>query len=191
MTDLILDTLSEEWPTWLLFGLCVGLFVYAEKQRPPWQALAVVASYAIALVAMSAYGHWPSGTDEQLHVLYEVWATGKGVAMAASYLPIWFVAFVLFPPPKRHGLIMLFCLMVIIAELWTTLAEDINCNFWQTDIPFELQTEAQKGMSKCERVYGWWYRYVPLAVQIGMMFIFVGYYKWAKGIINGGLREVR
>lgn len=185
----MIEHLLDEWPTFGLFALCVGLFVYAEKQRPPWQALAGIACYAVALVLMNLYRTFPSGTDAQLHVLYDVWGTGNQAAGVVYLLVL--SSFILWPPPRRHGLVMLIWLMVCIAEGWTGLMENTLCNFIATDIPFEQQTQEQRDMAKCERIYGAWYSHVPLLVQIGVMFVFVGYYKWAKDRINGGLRETR
>lgn len=192
MIDFVLTQLSEEWPTFALLGLCFALFVYAERQKPDWRALAGVASYATALVLMNLYRLWPSGTDEMLHGQYEIWGTGNQLAVLV-YLPVMFVCFVLLPPKdgrltEGYGLIVLIWIMVIVAEAWTGLMENTNCNFWQTDIPFELQTAEQKEMSKCERIYGEWYSYAPLALQIALMFVFFKWFGWAK-TINRRLRR--
>lgn len=183
----MIDVLLNEWPTFGLFALCVGLFAYAERQRPPWQAMAGIVSYAAALVLMNLYRLWPSGTDEQLHVLYDVWGTGNHAALLIYLIVL--SSFVLWPPPKRHGLVILIWFMVCVAEVWTGLMENVNCNFWQTDIPFDLQTPEQRGMAKCERIYGAWYSSIPLLVQILLMFGAVALFGWAKAI-NRRLREV-
>ena len=193
--DLIWDTLSEEWPTWLLFGLCVAVFVYATRQRPDWRALVGIACYAVALLYMNFYRAYPSGTDEQLHHLFAVWGTANHAALAHIYLPALFACYILFPPEggrraPGYGLGVLIWLMVIVAELWTSVAENINCNFWQTDIPFDKQTEEQKAMSVCERIYGPVYTFVPLLVQIAFMGLATWLFGWASAI-NRRLRETR
>ena len=180
--DLIWSALISEWQTFCLLFVCGGLFVFLKSERPSWHALAGIACYAITVALMSLWRLVDSSTEEGLYTAYEVWASGIHGSLIV-YLAA-FMAFLIWPPRRNDALVYLIWLVVFIAEVWTGLAENINCNFWATDIPRELQTEAQKNMSVCERIYGWWYSYVPLALQIGLMGYFVSRWSAAKRLIS-------
>lgn len=182
MIDVILGALIGQWEIFSLLALCIALFVYLKAEKPSWHALAGIGCYAAAVVLMSLWGLWDASTDEGLHKAYEVWATGNHIS-AIVYLGALF-AFLIWPPKKTDALTQLIWLVVLFSEGWTGLMENVNCNFIATDIPRELQTVEQMNMSVCERIYGWWYRYIPLVLEIGIVFYFAHRWRSAKALIR-------
>ncbi|MGI9297049.1 MAG: hypothetical protein ACR2QC_04025 [Gammaproteobacteria bacterium] len=178
MLEVAWNALGGAWETFLLLGACVALFIYLRAERPSWHALAGIGCYATALVLMSLWMLWPGTTPDEVMVQYQVWTSGTSVALV-MYLTV-LGAFLMWPPRQGDALVHLIWLIVIFSEAWTAVMENINCNFWETDIPLELRTPEQMEMSVCERIYGWWYSYIPLALEICAMFYFVNRWRWAK-----------
>ncbi len=191
MIEVIWGALLNAWPTFLLFLSAVGAFVWLEQERPSWHSLAVILAFSAAIVLMSLYDFWAAApypdpeTVEgltayytQLGFLYEVW--GTGLHAAGTVYAFVMLAFCFNPPKRGDFLLCGLASVVVFAEVWTAGMENLNCNFLQADIPAEMQTEAQRNMSKCERVFGFWYRYLPIIVEVSIMLFFVACYKWAK-----------
>ena len=195
MIDVVWGALFNAWPTFLLFVVAVALVAWLAQERPSWHSLGAIAAFAVAIALMSLYDFWeviaypdPPTLEgviahyESLKAAYDVW--GAGNQGSAFVYVILAGAFAFWPPKRGDFLLMGFLSVIVFAEGWTALMENVNCNFIQEDIPAELQTEAQANMSKCERIYGAWYRYAPIIAEIGIMAFFASCYKWAT-------REVR
>lgn len=195
MLAIIGEALYGAWPTFLLFLVGIGLFVYLEREAPSWYALAGIAAFTATIILMSLYDFWKVQPYPEIPTLegviahyesksyvYDIWGTGNhSGALVYAFLAMGFLlAFAASPDKRPDFLACAIMVIVVFAEGWTSLMENVNCNFLQQDIPAAQQTEAQSNMSKCERIYGWWYRYPPIIIEIAIMAVFSGYWIWAK-----------
>ena len=185
--ELAFEAVLSEWETFSLLAACIAVFIFLERERPSWHALAGIFCYGMALALMSLWRLVDTTTKDGLDTAYNVWASGIHVSLVI-YLGALF-AFLIWPPKRTDVLVQFIWLVVLFSEVWTAVMENINCNFWQTDIPFEERTPEQMEMSVCERVYGKWYTHIPLAFQLLVIFYFIYRWKWAR-LLNARLRSM-
>lgn len=191
MIDLIWSSLWEAWETLALFIAGGAAFAFVARERPSWHSLATIGSFCLAIILMSLYDFWKAAPYpdpvslkgviehyESVQLLYEIWGTGMH-ASALVYVCL-ALAFAFSPPKHGDAFLCAIISVVVFAETWTAVVENLNCNFIQDDIPAELQTEAQANMSKCERLYGWWYRYMPIIAEICLFLYFTKVWRWAR-----------
>ncbi|MGI9505049.1 MAG: hypothetical protein ACR2RE_18545 [Geminicoccaceae bacterium] len=176
MVAIIWQALTAEWETFAVIALSVAVFAHLKAERPSWHAMAVFGIYFTSVVLMDLWRMVNVVIQGDKDLAYEIWGTSNhGTFVVASVVVFLF----LLRPPKRDDMLaQLLCVILLVSAGWTALMENINCNFIQTDIPFDLQTQEQKEMSVCERLYGPWVTFAPIVVQL----LAIGFYVklWAK-----------
>lgn len=178
MVNIIFDAFVAEWQTVLLFFATKVLFICLTRERPSWHALAVLGIFVSSVTFMDLWRMVDIQTQDDKDLAYEIWATSNhGTFVIASGVVF---LFLLWPPKSTDLLAQLLCAILLFSAGWTAIMENLNCNFWQTDIPFDLQTPEQRELSVCERIYGWWYTYVPIAAEIAVMAWITYRWHWAR-----------
>ena len=173
------QALTGEWETFSVIALSVALFIYLKAERPSWHALAVFGIFLSSVAFMDLWRMVNIVTPEDKDFAYEVWATSNHGSFVVSSAVVFL--FLLWPPKRHDMLAQLLGVILLVSAGWTALMENINCNFIQTDIPFDLQTPEQREMSVCERLYGeWTITFAPILMQLGAILFYVRMWRKAR-----------
>lgn len=160
-----------------LFALCWIYF----HERPSRHAFLAPVSFTLSVILFNVFVF----TDD-LDFAFKVFNAGINGALVV-YLCVLFY-FVLDPPAADDLAARLLWMVVLVAEAWGLVFNNIGCNLI-------LETESREEVAKtwgttaskyvCGREVGEWFEYVPLGIEIGIFTWIIYRHSEAKEKVNG------
>ena len=154
------------------FALCWIYF----RERPSRHALLAVACFTASIVLFNV---WVFADD--LDYAFKLFNAGINAALVI-YLIALFI-FIFDPPSANDLTARLLWMIVLVAEAWGLIFNNIGCNLILEDASREEVAESWGTTASkyvCGREVGEWFEYAPLAVELGAIAWIIHRYSEAR-----------